>query len=258
MITLKSEREIALMRKAGEITALVLKDIVAYIKPGVTTAYLDQICEEMIISQGAKPSFKGLYDFPKATCISINEELVHGIPSDKRIIKAGDIVSIDVGAEYKGYHGDSAWTYPVGTISPAAAELLKVTKAALYRGLNEIKAGFRLSNVSHVVGEYARAHGYSVPLDYTGHGIGTSIHEEPIIPNQGQPGRGPLLKAGMTLAVEPMFHQGKPFTEVLADDWTVVTKDRSLSAHFEHTVLVTATGFEILTAIKEEDYLVNG
>lgn len=251
MISLKSPREISLMKEAGRITALVLRDIEAYIKPGISTGELDKIAEEIILKAGALPSFKGLYDFPSAACISVNEELVHGIPSFKRILKEGDIVSIDVGANYKGYHGDSAWTYPVGEISEAAKDLLVVTENALYEGLKQVKAGVHLSDVSHAIGEYAYSHGYTVPLDYTGHGIGAEIHEEPIIPNFGAPKRGPILKAGMTLAIEPMLHQGKPFTEVLSDDWTVVTKDRKLSAHYEHTVLVTEIGYQILTQVKE-------
>ncbi len=251
MISLKSPREITLMREAGRITALVLQEIEQYIKPGISTADLDAIVEAIILKNGATPSFKGLYDFPNAACISVNEELVHGIPSFKKILQEGDIISIDVGANFKGYHGDSAWTYPVGEISEGAANLLAVTKQALFEGLKEVKAGAHLSNVSHAIGEYAYSHGYTVPLDYTGHGIGSNIHEEPIIPNFGDPKRGPILKAGMTLAIEPMFHQGKPFTKVLNDDWTVVTKDGKLSAHFEHTVLVTDTGYEILTEVKE-------
>lgn len=257
MISIKSAREIELMREAGRVTALVHELIKPHIKPGITTEEINRLCEEFIVKNGCTPSFKGLYGFPKAVCISVNEELVHGIPSKSKVLKDGDIISIDVGACYQGYHGDSAWTYGVGTISETAQKLLDVTRLSLFEGLKQVKAGARLSNVSHVIGEYARQRGYSVPADYTGHGVGSSIHEDPAVPNFGEPNRGPLLKAGMTLAIEPMVHVGKPFTKVLANDWTVVTKDGSLSAHFEHTVLVTDQGYEILTKNIEEDHSIN-
>jgi methionine aminopeptidase, type I len=257
MISTKSPREIALMREAGRITGFAHEEVKKVIRPGITTSELDQVIEEAIVSQGATPSFKGLYGFPKAVCISLNEELVHGIPG-KTVLKTGDIISIDIGACYQGYHGDSAWTYSVGSISKEAEHLLQVTKDALFVGLKQVKAGNRLGDVSHAIGEYVYSFGYSIPADYTGHGIGSSVHEEPIIPNFGRAGMGVLLKEGMTLAIEPMVHAGKPFTKVLENDWTVVTKDGSLSAHFEHTVLITKDGYEILTRNIEEDHSING
>lgn len=257
MISVKSSREIELMREAGRITALAHEEVKKVIQAGVTTLELDMLIEKVILAEGATPSFKGLYDFPNAACISVNEELVHGIP-DKRVLKNGDIVSIDVGACYRGYHGDSAWTYPVGEISEEAWKLLQVTKDALFVGLKQVKAGNRLGDVSHAIGEYVFSFGFSVPADYTGHGIGSNVHEEPIIPNFGQAGIGALLKEGMTLAIEPMVHIGKPFTKVLDNKWTVVPKDGSLSAHFEHTVLVAKDGYEILTKNMEEDHSING
>lgn len=257
MISTKSPREIEIMREAGRITALAHEEVKKVIKPGVSTLMLDKVVEDTILAAGATPSFKGLYGFSNAACISVNDELVHGIP-DKRVLKNGDIVSIDVGACYQGYHGDSAWTYPVGEISEEAQKLLQVTKDALFVGLKQVKAGNRLGDVSHAIGEYAFSFGFSVPADYTGHGIGSDVHEDPVIPNFGKAGLGVLLREGMTLAIEPMVHIGKPFTKVLANDWTVVTKDNSLSAHFEHTVLVTKDGYEILTKNIEEDHSING
>ena len=252
MISTKSPREISLMREAGRITGFAHNEVEKAIRPGITTLALDKIVEDAILSQGATPSFKGLYGFPNASCVSVNEELVHGIPG-KRVLKTGDIISIDIGACYQGYHGDSAWTYAVGDISETAQKLLQVTKEALFTGLKQVKAGNRLGDVSHAIGEYVFSFGFSVPADYTGHGIGSNVHEEPIIPNFGRDGMGVLLKEGMTLAIEPMVHVGKPFTKVLENDWTVVTKDSSLSAHFEHTVLVTKDGYEILTRNMKED-----
>jgi len=257
MISTKSPRELLLMKEAGRITALAHEEVKKMIRPGTTTLMLDKLIEDTIRSQGALPSFKGLYGFPNASCMSINNELVHGIPG-KTVLKNGDIISIDIGACYQGYHGDSAWTYAVGEIDASAQKLLQVTKDALFVGLAQVKAGNRLGDVSHAIGEYVFSFGFSVPADYTGHGIGSSVHEEPIIPNFGTAGLGVLLKEGMTLAIEPMVHIGKPFTKVLENNWTVVTKDGSLSAHFEHTVLVTKDGYEILTRNMEEDHSING
>lgn len=255
MITTKSLREIETMRHAGKITSMALAAVGAAIRPGVSTKQLDAIAEKTIRSMQATPSFKGYGGFPASICTSINDRLVHGIP-DNTILKEGDIISIDCGACYKGYHGDSAWTFAVGEVSEEAKHLMKVTKESLFVGLKQVKAGNRLGDVCHAIGEYVENHGCSVPLDYTGHGIGMELHEEPAIPNFGQAGRGVLLKEGMTLAIEPMVHAGKPQTRVLQDDWTVVTKDGSLAAHYEHTVLVTKDGYEILTIdhdVKEED-----
>ena len=257
MITSKSKREIDLMRKAGEIVALAHQAVAEVIRPGITTGELDRIVEKVIRDHQATPSFKGYNGFPAAICASVNEVLVHGFPS-KYALKEGDIISVDIGACYKGYHGDSAWTYAVGEVSEEAKHLMEVTKQSLYEGLKMVKAGVHLSDISNTIGEYVYSYGYSVPYEYTGHGIGANLHEVPAIPNYGPKGIGPILKAGMTLAIEPMVHRGKPFTKVLDDDWTVVTKDGSLAAHYEHTVLVTEEGYEILTTISKEETLLNG
>ena len=257
MITSKSKREIDLMRKAGEIVALAHQAVAEAIKPGITTGELDRIVEKVIRDHQATPSFKGYNGFPAAICASVNEVLVHGFPS-KYALKEGDIISVDIGACYKGYHGDSAWTYAVGEVSEEAKHLMEVTKQSLYEGLKMVKAGVHFSDISNTIGEYVYSYGYSVPYEYTGHGIGANLHEDPAIPNYGPKGKGPILKAGMTLAIEPMVHRGKPFTKVLDDDWTVVTKDGSLAAHYEHTVLVTEEGYEILTTISKEETLLNG
>ena len=257
MITSKSKREIDLMRKAGEIVALAHQAVAEVIRPGITTGELDRIVEKVIREHQATPSFKGYNGFPAAICASVNEVLVHGFPS-KYALKEGDIISVDIGACYKGYHGDSAWTYAVGEVSEEAKHLMEVTKQSLYEGLKMVKAGVHLSDISNTIGEYVYSYGYSVPYEYTGHGIGANLHEDPAIPNYGPKGKGPILKAGMTLAIEPMVHRGKPFTKVLDDNWTVVTKDGSLAAHYEHTVLVTEEGYEILTTISKEETLLNG
>ncbi len=246
MIVTKDQREIELMREAGRIVALVHDHLKDYIKPGLTTQEINDFCEKIIRDAGATPSFLNLYGFPGAVCTSINEVVVHGIPSSRKI-KEGDIISVDVGACYKGYHGDSAWTYAVGQISDEAARLMKVTEESLYAGLAMVKPGNRLSDISHAVQTYLESHGCS--RDYTGHGIGTQVHEDPAVPNYGKPGRGPRLKEGMCLAIEPMAHLGSLETEVLDDDWTVVTKDKSLAAHYEHTIVITSDGYEILTKL---------
>ncbi|MDF9825150.1 methionyl aminopeptidase [Breznakia sp. PF5-3] len=249
MITCKSAREIELMKKAGEIVALAHVAAKKAIKPGLNTIELDKICEDVILANDATPSFKGLYGFPNACCISVNNVLVHGIPNKKTILKEGDIVSVDIGACYKGYHGDSAWTYPVGKISEETQKLLDVTEQSLYEGLKLAKAGNRLTDISHAIETHVHKYNFSIPKDYTGHGIGTSVHEDPTVPNFGKPGLGVLLKKGMTLAIEPMVHAGRPQTKVLDDDWTVVTADGSLAAHFEHTVVIDEDKCEILTKL---------
>ena len=246
MITLKSQIEIETMREAGRIVGLAHEAVAKAIRPGVTTLELNAVAEKVIRDHGAIPSFLGYGGFPASICASINNVLVHGIPSHTRL-KDGDIISIDIGAVYKGYHGDSAWTHAVGEISDEAKNLMKVTRESLFIGLQQAKPGNRLGDICHAIGEYVESHGYSVPVDYTGHGIGTELHEEPAIPNYGRAGRGVLLKEGMTLAIEPMVHAGKPQTRVLQDDWTVVSKDGSLAAHYEHTIVITSTGYEILT-----------
>ena len=246
MITLKSQIEIETMREAGRIVGLAHEAVAKAIRPGVTTLELNAVAEKVIRDHGAIPSFLGYGGFPASICASINDVLVHGIPNHTRL-KDGDIISIDIGAVYKGYHGDSAWTHAVGEISDEAKNLMKVTRESLFIGLQQAKPGNRLGDICHAIGEYVESHGYSVPVDYTGHGIGTELHEEPAIPNYGRAGRGVLLKEGMTLAIEPMVHAGKPQTRVLQDDWTGVSKDGSLAAHYEHTIVITSTGYEILT-----------
>lgn len=253
MITTKSEREIALMRKAGEVVALAHQAAKATIRPGMSTLQLDKICEDVILANGCTPSFKGLYGFPNACCISVNNVLVHGIPDNKTILKEGDIVSVDIGACYKGYHGDSAWSYPVGKISDDAAALMEATEQSLYEGLKMAKAGNRLGDISNAIETYVHSKGFSVPKDYTGHGIGSSVHEDPNVPNFGKAGTGIKLRAGYCLAIEPMVHFGRPQTRTLSDDWTVVTKDGSLAAHFEHSVVIRETGCEILTTLHKEE-----
>ena len=248
MIVTKDQREIELMREAGRIVALVHDHLKDYIKPGVTTQDINVFCEKIIRDAGATPSFLNLYGFPGAVCTSINEVVVHGIPDNTKL-REGDIISVDVGACYKGYHSDSAWTYAVGQISEDAAHLMKVTEESLYAGLAQVKPGNRLSDISHAVQIYLESHGCSTPRDYTGHGIGSQVHEDPAVPNYGAPGRGPRLKEGMALAIEPMAHLGRCETDVLDDDWTVVTRDRSLAAHYEHTIVITSDGYEILTKL---------
>lgn len=249
MIICKSEGELLLMREAGRIVAATHKILADAIRPGVTTRQLDQIAEDFIRSQGAVPSFKGYNGFSGSICASVNEELVHGIPGD-RLLNDGDIISIDIGAQYKGYHGDSAWTYPVGEITPEAKRLLEVTERSLYEGLALIKPDVRLYTISHAIQKCIEDEGFSVVREYVGHGIGSKLHEEPQIPNYGAPDRGPRLKSGMVLAIEPMVNAGERYVRTLEDDWTVVTVDGSLCAHFEHTVAVTADGYEILTMLK--------
>ncbi|MDE6953888.1 MAG: type I methionyl aminopeptidase [Erysipelotrichales bacterium] len=247
MIVTKDQREIELMREAGRIVGVVHTKLRDFIKPGISTQDINKFCDEIIRKEGGTPSFLNLYGFPGSVCTSINEVVVHGIPNKNRILKDGDIISVDVGACYKGYHGDSAWTYAVGQISDEAKHLMKVTEESLYEGLAQVKPGNRLSDISHAVQVYLESHGCSTPRDYTGHGIGTQVHEDPSVPNFGAPGKGPRLKQGMTLAIEPMAHLGRCETEVLNDDWTVVTRDRSLAAHYEHTIVITSDGYEILT-----------
>lgn len=246
MIVIKSEKELNLMREAGRIVAETHRLMKQAVVPGVTTAELDRIAEEYIRSQGAAPSFKGYNGFPASICASTNEELVHGFPSSRKLIE-GDIISIDIGAQYQGYHGDSAWTYGVGTISDEAQRLLDVTEASLYAGLELVRPDVRLYTVSYGIQKVIEDAGFSVVREYVGHGVGADLHEEPQIPNYGTPDRGPRLKPGMTLAIEPMVVVGERFVKTLSDNWTVVTVDGSLCAHFEHTIAVTEDGYEILT-----------
>jgi methionyl aminopeptidase len=249
VITLKSPSELARMRRAGRIVAEVLAALQQRIKPGVNTAELDELAYQIITKHKAIPSLKGYRGFPASLCVSINEEVVHGIPSKKRYLKEGDIVSFDVGAIYQGYHGDAAVTVGVGEIAEAAKELLAVTAGALAVGIAQSRAGHHTGDISWAIQDYAESRGYSVVREYTGHGIGLQMHEDPQIPNYGQPKRGFLLKPGMTFALEPMVNEGDWHTRVLADNWTVVTKDGKLSAHFEHTIAVTEGEPEILTRL---------
>ncbi|TVP95049.1 MAG: type I methionyl aminopeptidase [Acholeplasmatales bacterium] len=249
MITIKSAREVELMREAGRIVALAHQAVRTHIRPGLTTADIDNVVERVIRDHGAEPSFKGYGGFPASACTSVNEEVIHGIPSPKRKLKRGDILKVDIGAMYKGYHGDSAWTYAVGKISKEAEQLLLVTEAALYEGLSFARSGQHLSDISHAIQQYAEAHGYSVVREFVGHGIGKQLHEDPQVPNYGLPSRGPILKPGMTLAVEPMINIGAKSVKVLADQWTAVTTDGSLSAHFEHTILITEDACMLLTVL---------
>lgn len=227
------------MRRGGEIVGEVLAEIRDRLRPGMSTQDVDDIAESTVTRLGATASFKGLYGFPASICISINEEIVHGIPSKERILKEGDIVSLDFGALYQGLHADSAVTLPVGRVSDEARRLLVCCETALNRGIAQARAGKRLGDISWAIQAYGEAKGYGIVRQYVGHGVGRSLHEEPQVPNFGPPGRGIALRAGMTLAIEPMLNQGTEKTEVLEDKWTVVTEDRKLSAHFEHTVAVT-------------------
>jgi len=248
MIITKTPREIAIMREAGRIVALAHQEVKKHIRPGVTTKQLDKVVDHVIRKNGAIPSFKGYHGFPGSSCISVNEELVHGIPGS-RTLKGGDIISIDIGAKKNGYHGDSAWTYPVGNISKEAALLLEVTEKSLFIGLEKAKAGTRLSDISHAIQAYVESFNFSIVREYAGHGVGQDLHEDPSIPHYGPPGRGPRLKTGMTLAIEPMVNVGERYVKTLRDNWTVVTRDKSLAAHFEHTVAITSDGYDILTKI---------
>ena len=246
MISIKSEREIELLRIAGNIVHETREYLKPFIKEGITTKELDQLAEDFIRSKGATPSFKGLNDFPGTICASINQEVVHGIPS-KRRLRNGDIISIDIGACYHGYHGDSAWTFAVGEVSPKKLELMEHTKESLFKGLEQIKPGNRIGDISHAIETHAKKYNLGVIRELVGHGVGTSVHEEPDVPNYGEAHHGPVLKEGMVLAVEPMLTLGRRDICILDDDWTIETIDNSPAAHYEHTVVVTKDGYEILT-----------
>jgi methionyl aminopeptidase len=246
MIVCRSAGEIERLARVNALVARVLAELKAMVRPGVTTAELDAVAERRLQEAGAEPAFKGYHGYPATICASVNEQVVHGIPSSRALID-GDIISIDMGAKMAGFYGDSAVTVPVGTIAPEAAHLLKVTEESLYRALGVVRTGARVSDIGATVQQHVEANGFSVVREFVGHGIGAKLHEEPQIPNYGAPGRGPRLAEGMVLAIEPMVNVGKPAVKVLGDGWTAVTKDGSLSAHFEHTVVVTATGCRILT-----------
>lgn len=247
MIVCKSPAELERMRAANLLVADVLARVAALVAPGVTTADLDAFAEREVRARGAEPAFKGYRGFPATLCTSVNDEVVHGIPSPKRVLRAGDIVSVDMGVRLDGFYGDSAVTVPVGRIAPEAGRLLDVTREALWAAIGEVKVGARVSDIGHAVQQYVEAHGFSVVREFVGHGIGAALHEEPQIPNYGERGRGPRLAEGMVLAIEPMVNAGRPAVKVLRDGWTAVTKDGSLSAHFEHTVAVGADGPLVLT-----------
>ena len=247
MIVLKTNRELALMREACRISAGALRVAGEAVQPGVTTEEIDRIAYEYIIKQGAKPNFLNYNGFPATACISINDEVIHGIPSKKRIIREGDIVSIDLGATINGYHGDNAATFAAGKISPEAERLINTTRESLYEGIKAAVAGGRIGDISATVQRYCEERGFSVVRDFVGHGIGTKLHEDPSVPNYGTPGRGVRLLPGMTLAIEPMINAGGYEVRQLSDGWTIKTKDAGLSAHFEHTVAITNDGPKILT-----------
>lgn len=246
MITIKSAREIELLKQAGYIVYETHQYLKPYIKPGFMTKDLDHLAEEFIRSHGATPSFKGYEGFPTALCISVNDEVVHGFPSDRKL-QNGDIVSIDIGACYKGYHGDSAWTYKVGEISKDLEYLMEHTEKALYEGIKMVKPGNRIGDIANAIEVYATKHKLGIVKELVGHGVGTNVHEDPEVPNYGKKGTGPRLREGMVIAIEPMLTLGSPDIYIDDNDWTVITEDGSYAAHFEHTVVVTKDGVEILT-----------
>ena len=246
MITLKSKREIELLKEAGHIVYLTHQYLRPHIKAGIKTKELDSLAEKFIRSKGATPSFKGYEGFPSTLCISINDEVVHGFPGE-RVLQDGDIISIDIGACYKGYHGDSAWTYTVGEVSDDAKYLLEHTEQALYEGIKQAKVGNRIGDIGYAIEKYAKEHNLGVVKELVGHGVGTSVHEAPDVPNYGTKGTGPKIRDGMVIAIEPMLTLGSPDIYVEDNDWTVVTVDSSLSAHFEHTIAITNEGVIILT-----------
>jgi len=248
MIVCRSAAEIERLRKANQFVAQVLAELEAMVAPGVTTADLDRAAERLTRHGGAEPAFKGYRGYPATLCASINEEVVHGIPSAQRALKSGDIVSLDMGVKLDGFYGDSAVTVAVGPVPERTQELLRVTRSALESGIAQAVVGGRLSDIGHAIQECVEAHGFSVVREFVGHGIGERLHEEPQIPNYGQPGRGPKLVEGMILAIEPMVAMGRPETRVLGDGWTAVTKDKSLAAHFEHTIAITGDGPVVLTS----------
>lgn len=249
MIVLKTGRELSAMRKAGLISQKALRLAGEAVEPGVSTWEIDRMVRKFIESEGAKPSFLGYDGFPASTCISVNNVVVHGIPSKSTILKKGDIVGIDVGAYFEGFHGDNAWTFPCGEISSEAQGLLDATREALFKGIEQAVPGNRIGDIGHAVQEYVEARNYSVVREFVGHGVGANMHEDPSVPNYGTPGRGVRLLPGMVIAIEPMINLGGCAVKILPDGWTTVTKDGSLSAHFEHTVAITPDGPVLLTGL---------
>jgi len=244
---LKSKTEIEQMKRAGSVVAQVLQELAQMVKPGVSTADLDLFAQVRTKELGAKPAFKGYHGFPATLCVSVNEEVVHGIPSKKRILNEGDIVGVDFGVVLNGWYGDSAKTFCVGKVSEEIEKLVKITEKSLYLGIEQARAGNHLFDIGHAVQNYVESYGFSVVREFVGHGIGRNLHEDPQVPNYGSKGKGMLLKPGMVLAIEPMINAGKPEVKVLSDGWTAVTADRKWSAHFEHTIAITEQGTEILT-----------
>ena len=249
MIYLKSERELDLMRVAGRAVAQILSELVDMAQPGISTGELDKYAESRCKELKVQPAFKGYHGFPATVCISVNDEVVHGIPSPKRILREGDIVGLDFGVSYQGWYGDSAKTVAVGRVSQAAQQLMDVTRESLLKGIEQCRAGNRVFDIGHAIQNYVEGYGYGVVREFVGHGIGKSLHEEPQVPNYGPKGKGTLLKVGMVVAIEPMINAGGHQVKVLSDGWTAVTVDHSLSAHFEHTVAITDHGPEILTMV---------
>ncbi len=248
MIVLKTDEEKEKMKESNRIVALVLQEIESLIKPGVKTIELDKFAEDLIRKEGAVPGFKGYQGFPATLCVSINEEIVHGIPSERKL-KDGDIVSIDVGTIKDGFYGDGAKTYAVGKVDEKGLKLMETTKKALMKGIEKAVPGNRISDISHSIQSYVESQGFSVVRQFVGHGIGRNLHEDPQIPNYGEPGRGPVIKKGMAIAIEPMVCEGNWKAEVLSDGWTAVCKDGSRAAHYEHTIFINAEGPEILTVV---------
>ena len=251
MIVCRSQSEIEKLRRVNQLVGRILAELRQMVKPGVTTEQIDALAEQRVREAGAEPAFKGYHGYPATVCASVNEQVVHGIPSSRALIE-GDVVTVDMGARLDGFFGDSAVTVPVGQVSEETAALLRVTEEALFHGIEAVKPGARVSDIGAAVQQHVEAHGFSVVREFVGHGIGTSLQEEPQIANYGPGGRGPRLSPGMVLAIEPMVNAGQPAVKVLADGWTAVTRDGSLSAHFEHTVVVTGEGCEILTLLDSD------
>jgi methionyl aminopeptidase len=252
VIVCRSQSEIDKLRRVNQLVARILAELRQVVQPGITTADIDELAERRVREVGAEPAFKGYHGYPATVCASVNEQVVHGIPSNRPLV-TGDIVSIDMGAKLDGFFGDCAVTVPVGAVSPQATELLRVTEEALFRGIDCVRPGARVSDIGAAVQQHVEAQGFSVVREFVGHGIGTALHEEPQVANYGPAGHGPRLSEGMVIAIEPMVNAGKPAVKVLSDGWTAVTKDKSLSAHFEHTVVVTRDGCEILTLLASDE-----
>ncbi len=247
MIKIKTDAELELIRVACKITGDTLKEVEKHIKPGVTTKQLDKIAYDYIISLGAKPSFKNLYGYPATICASVNEEVVHGIPSKHKVLQEGDIISVDVGACYKGYHGDAARTFPVGKIDAKKKRLIKVTEQSFFEGIKNIRNGAYVGDISHQIQTYVEKNGYTIVRELTGHGVGSEVHEDPSVPNYGKAGAGAKLVNNMVIAIEPMVNMGQRYVQFLPDGWTCVTRDGLPAAHYENTILITENGVEILT-----------